>query len=180
VKERLVYFEDERAKARWLDAAASLDAHSPSVRAKARELAQSKPSAAVAAHALFRFVRDAIEYRRDVPWTRGRTQGRERLDSAEVVLSRGWDDCDGKARLLVALARASGRRDLEARIRPVFQGTRFTHVQAELRFPGSRMAGVYRNADTEGWVPAETILRRARLGDLAGDVPREPDGRWLT
>lgn len=176
---RHVHFADEGEKARWLDAAASLDARHPAVAAKAHGIVRYWRGYFDAARRLFEFCH-RLRYRTDA----GDGQpGVEEFADAATVLARGYDDCDGKARCFVALVRALDVGGLEARIVPVFKGQRFRHVQAEVRWPGSeheRAAGTVRHADAAGWIPCELILARAHFGDLPEDVPREPDGRWRT
>jgi hypothetical protein len=115
-------------------------------------------------------VRDGIEYRRD------RVHGIRWEEFADTlsILRRGYDDCDGKSRVLVALVRAltaapppwmqglrlAQLRDTRARIRPVFEGRNFAHVQPELRWPGSEQVP----GNDDGWVIAEVIVEGAGIG----------------
>ena len=104
--------------------------------------------------------------------------GREQIDGftdseadPDTPLIRGFDDCDGKARLFVALCLAAGipsemvpRWDVES--------GRLAHVYARAYVAAPE-------SDRHGWWLAETILRRARLGDVAEQVPVEPEtGKW--
>jgi transglutaminase-like putative cysteine protease len=102
--------------------------------------------------------------------------GREQIDGftdpqgpADMSYLRGSEDCDGKARLFVALCLAAR---IKARMVGRWQHGRLAHVYAE----------VYSNGPTElrqRWWTVETILRRARLGDIAEQVPTEPEtGKW--
>ena len=116
-------------------------------------------------------VRDCINYQLD-----NERVGREQIDGytdppqpALRPLKDGFDDCDAKARMFVAFCLANG---LEAHMVPRWKGVRLAHVYAQvlLRKPGER---------TPRWFYAETILRRARLGDVAEQVPKELEtGRW--
>lgn len=167
---RLLLFEDLRAKADYLDAAASRDALTIAVRRLAFQIASEIPDVEVRARALHRFVRDRIAYRHDRPVMGPITMGEQFADSG-TILARGVDDCDGKSRLLVALVRADPHGDIEARVRPVFPTPdRFSHVQAELRWDGSER---WASADPEGWILAETILRDCELGDDPEKCPRD-------
>lgn len=125
---------------------------------------------AAMAQSIHNFVRDRIRYVRDPIDSRtGRRE--EQFADAGVVLRRGYDDCDGKARLVVALALVAG---LEARIRAVFRVGDFVHVQAELRWRGSEL---YPRAQRGGWVVSETILRGVELGHGAEAMLRDAYGR---
>ena len=49
---------------------------------------------------------------------------------------------------------------------PTWHGDQLQHVSAEVELDGQ-------------WLPVETTLARARLGDRAADVPGErKDGKW--
>jgi len=144
---RVVDFATPRAKADWLDASASLDALEPHIRELARGIVRGAVSKGDAMQKLHRWVRDRIAYVRD-------PGGREEFADSLTVARSGQDDCDGKARLLVALVRSLRDPTMRARIRPVFRGPDFVHVQAELEWPGSR-----------GWVLAEVIVRGVELGE---------------
>lgn len=116
-------------------------------------------------------VRDCIAYQLD-----NERLGREQIDgytdpyvSPLLPLARGVDDCDAKARLFVALCLARG---LEAEMVPRWKGSRLSHVYARVRLRGPR-------DPNPRWWFAETILRRARLGDVAENVPKELEtGKW--
>jgi hypothetical protein len=116
--------------------------------------------------------RDCIRYQLDSDRV-----GREQIDgytdpytSPIEPYTRGTDDCDAKARIFVALCLCRG-------------------VLAEMvpRWKGGKLAHVYGRAFVKGpgdaaprWYLAETILRRARLGDIAEGVPKEIEtGKWL-
>lgn len=115
--------------------------------------------------------RDGIQYQTDTERV-----GREQIDgftdpyvSPLVPYRRGWDDCDAKARFFVALCLASG---LRAEMVGRWRGGKLAHVYGR----------VYVKSPAEPlprWHLAETILRRARLGDIAEQVPKESDtGKW--
>ena len=156
---RIVRFASMLDKARWLDTAASLDSTSPRVAMLARRIVGAAHGIA-SLRALHRWVRDAIAYVPD------RVEGmrREELADAETILVRGFDDCDGKARLFVALVRALGDPFLQARIVPIF--TRhpfdFVHVQAEAR---AGMRWTSWPDERAPWQLAELTIAGVELGD---------------
>lgn len=85
------------------------------------------------------------------------------------VVDRGGDDCDEKARLFVALMLAAG---FAAKMVPWWTSSgEFAHVSAEF-------LSYTRKGEPE-WLNAETILKRAQLGELADEVPRDAGGEWL-
>ena len=133
-------------KAQWMDAAASLDALDPVVRRVARLVVGRADDPRQRAELLHRYVRDRIWYSRD-PF------GIEMTPDARVILQEGTEDCDGKARLLVALVRALRDPRLAARLRSVWTGRSFTHAQVELR------------AGDGPWRLAEVIVRGVGVDD---------------
>lgn len=155
---RLARFSDDAAKARWLAAAARLDAADPRIVELAHAIAPRELSRPEAAERLFAWVRDRIAYRPDRAPDGER---REVLADAWTVAARRWDDCDGKARLFVALALARG---LPAEIVPVWRRGEFAHVAARV------------DRGT-GWESADPTMRRAWIGALPEDVPRDARGR---
>lgn len=138
---------------------------------------------AAQASALHRFVRDGIRYQRD-------PNRREQLADPRVTLGRGYDDCDGKVAVFVALARALG---MEADIWPVWEpGTEETpdpvldHVQGAVRWPASERyrpsVGVaLEPVDTldapsgRGWVISDQTIAGAELGQDPRGVARNPE-----
>ena len=66
----------------------------------------------------------------------------------------------------------------QARIRAVFRKhpLDFVHVQAEVRFPGSKRTT---SADADGWVLTELILKGCELGQNPDDMPRGPRGERI-
>lgn len=110
--------------------------------------------------------RDGVRFVRDTDRTGGEDIAgitRPYGDPLEP-LERGSDDCDAKARLLVALLLAGG---LGARMVPWWgpEGD-LDHVAAEAMLDGR-------------WLHLETILSRARIGDEPQQVPVEPStGKW--
>lgn len=168
------------AKAQWLDAAASIDAHRSGVGALARRLALgsgagSLVDATPVVQAAFLFWRDAIRYTRDRTIETG--QRAEQFADADTVISRGYDDCDGKARGFVATLRAIAQLGVPvvARIVPIFSASfdDFKHVQAEARWLGSE---TFPLVGADGWVLAELTLKGVPLG--AGvEAARYTDGR---
>ena len=89
----------------------------------------------------------------------------EKPDDAVDALYRGVDDCDAKARLFCALCLAQG---VQAQIVPHWEHGALAHVSAAF------------SADGATWVPVELTLSRARLGDVAKDIPKETTGKWQT
>lgn len=116
-------------------------------------------------------VRDCIVYKLD-----SERVGREQIDGytdpekdGDASLTRGYDDCDGKARLFVAICLAGGIR---AEMVPRWKGEKLAHVYARAWCAGPN--------ETARWWFAETILRRARLGEESESVPKETEtGKWL-
>ena len=116
--------------------------------------------------------RDCIVYQTD-----NDRVGREQIDgwtpdpyiSPLEPYTRGVDDCDAKARMFVALCLC---RKMHAEMVPRTKGTRLAHVYGRVFVQGPH--------DTAPrWYLAETILRRARLGDIAESVPKEIEtGKW--
>jgi transglutaminase-like putative cysteine protease len=92
----------------------------------------------------------------------GVTRHPEPNDALDAYI-RGKDDCDSKARLFVALCLARG---FNARLWPLWKNGELSHVAGEVEHNGK-------------WIHAETILSRARLGEMHTDVPKEPTtGKW--
>lgn len=112
--------------------------------------------------------RDGVPYRSDVARVghediAGLT--RPYADPLEALKRPDGDDCDTKARLLVALLLAG---NLAARMVPWWNNDTadLDHVSAEVALDGR-------------WVHCETILSRARLGDEPQFVPVERStGKW--
>lgn len=115
--------------------------------------------------------RDCIQYQLDSDRV-----GREQIDGltdsqgpADAPLTRGYDDCDAKARLFVAICIAGG---INAEMVPRWKGERLAHVYARALVTGP-------SDSVARWYLAETILSRARLGDVAEQVPKELEtGKW--
>lgn len=165
-RRRTVSFASGREKSAYLDAMASLDARQPPVRAFAARIvcARGPNETEPIVRDFHRFVRDCIRYVHD-------PSAEEMADSA-TILNRGFDDCDGKSRLFVALCRAVG---IPARIRPVFNAAGdFIHVQAETRWPGSERLPL---AQPGGWLLAETTVQGCELGQDPASAPRDRNGR---
>jgi len=106
-----------------------------------------------------------IAYESDI-----RRVGHEDFDKPDNVWRRGVDDCDGKARLFVALCRAA---DVRAELVPGWKPDELnpnelwlSHVSAKVRTGGI-------------WLPVELTLKRAQLGEVGQQVPKEGDGKWL-
>src|SRR6185369_2751129 len=103
-EDRVLTFKTLDEKARWLDAEASLDSLREGVQVAAGRVTR-EISPEMRARKLQRWVRDNIKYVADFRVSTGQ-EGEELADS-ETILRRGYDDCDGKSRLFVALVRAA-------------------------------------------------------------------------
>jgi transglutaminase-like putative cysteine protease len=155
IRRELTYANLE-AKARWLDAAASLDAREPHIRELAIrfEKARGANDPRGIATDIHAFARDAISY----------CYGPSHQEFADswTILNRpggACDNCAGKSRVFVALCRAV---EIDARILPNFvHPDEFNHVQAQVRWPGS---GSEPTAEAGGWLRAELIVRGVPLG----------------
>jgi len=162
---RHITWANAEAKAQWIDGMAYTDAKLTLVRDFAARVAFAlDPNDREGlARTLQRFVRDQIRYVPDPTY--------EEISDSQTILERAWGDCDDKARLFTALARAVG---IDARVRPVEdEEGLFYHVQCEARWPGSdRM----KNAQPGGWVLAELILRDCDLGDSPTMFPCASNG----
>lgn len=172
---RVLSFATLEDKAKWLDAAASLDALRQEVQTQAKRF-QSYSDAEARTRAIQRWVRDAIKYQYDFRATQG-TPGEEFADTSSL-LKRGYGDCDDKARAFVALVRAAEMQaplGARARIRPVFtkEPHQFVHVQAEVTWPRSEL---HENAMAGGWLLAELIVRGCEIGQDPDTVPRLASG----
>lgn len=154
----------EIAKLRILQKGADDDATDPFIVEHATKLARAhKPDDYEAiANEIHRFVRDGIRYQRDPAL-------KEEFESAGTVLRRGWDDCDGKSRLAVALALALG---IEAEINPMWRDGYLTHVQWRVRWPMSQRA---KGAQADGWVVGELTVKGAELGQDPRTIAKNPE-----
>jgi len=116
--------------------------------------------------------RDCIVYQTD-----NDRIGREQIDgltdpyvSPLAPFQRGYDDCDAKARFFVGLCVC---RRMNAEMVPRRRGFKLAHVYGRVVVQGPR-------DKTPRWYLAETILGRARLGEIAEAVPKEIEtGKWL-
>lgn len=175
---RVVQFASLEEKARWLDAAASLDSLRGNVQQFARRfLGVEGPEART--RAIHRWVRDHIHYEFDFRVSQNE-RGEEFVDT-ETMIRRGYADCDDKARGFVAIVRAAEMlRPLgtEARIRSVFvrHPLAFVHVQVEVRWPRSQLD---ERAQPGGWLLAELILKNCEIGEDPDQCPRGPRGERL-
>lgn len=171
-KARILSFSTLGEKADWLDAAASFDTALLYCRKFAERFANiADPERR--ARAIQHWVRDKIHYVQDYRIVEG-LPGEEFADS-ETVLRRGYDDCDGKSRLFVCLARICG---LDVRIRPVFarHPLDFVHVQSEVRWPGSDRLSC---SEPGGWCLVELILKGCEIGQNPDDMPRDSRGHRM-
>lgn len=172
---RVVRWSTLTEKAKWLDAAAALDALRGHVMGIASRFTQI-PDAEARTRAIHRWVRDRIRYVHD--WRVSTGAPGEEFADAESVVRRGFGDCDDKARLFVSLVRAAEMLrplGVEVRVRPVFvrDPWAFVHVQAEVRWHRSDLAD---GAMPGGWLLAELILRDCEIGQDPDSVPRGPHG----
>jgi hypothetical protein len=102
----------------------------------------------------------------------------------EPVLLNSADDCDTKARLCASLALAGGlRARLEGLTRTETRSVRpgLTETAYVLTtLPEHELDHVYPVLTVDGVeLPAETIFRRAQLGEAPLSVPREENKTWL-
>lgn len=155
---RKMIFEKPIDKVNWLDAQASYDATYPEVQALAYRFANTRQPGDYEGlvRDFQRFVRDSIRY--VVDSDNGDDDGEE-FDDSRDILARGYDDCDGKGRLFCALCRAVG---IPCRIRGFFQGTHFTHVQAEVAYPGVQYNPLVQD---NGFLLVELIIQGVELGE---------------
>jgi transglutaminase-like putative cysteine protease len=167
-------FRDDEEKWIFLRDAPQIDAQEPAVKRVAWLLFDvARGNVERFCKLAMAFCRDVIRYESDTV----RTGGEDIQPKGELsdILDRGTDDCDGKARLFVALCLAVG---IDARMvdhwhadASVPNGRDLYHVSAEVRIPGRAAA-----------MPVELTLYRARLGDNPSDfplsVPKETAGHW--
>lgn len=169
----LLQFKTELDKCFYLNEQAHThDQKSALVQEKAR-LFLSHGSPLSALSALHRFVRDFVKYRHD-------PGGREQFADVDTVLSRQFDDCDGKARSVVALAVALGKLrpewHIQARTVPHWRLNHFAHVSAEIRFAGSDNHG---RANAQGWLCSDPIVKGLELG-MTPEDGRDPKTGHIT
>lgn len=145
-----------------------LDSHNPKLKSIAKSLWDaSLHRPLIFIKLAYACAKDCITYESDIKQfghedIAGVTRHPEPNDAIDAYL-RGSDDCDAKARFFVALCLAAG---LEARLWPLWKSEDLSHVAGEVRLNGH-------------WIHAETILSRARLGEMHTDVPKEPTtGKW--
>jgi Transglutaminase-like superfamily len=173
--DRVLAFSSLEEKAKWLDAAAGLDALRSQVQRLARRFLRIEDPEA-RTRAIQRWVRDHIKYQYDFRVSMG-VPGEEFADTSSL-LDRKFGDCDDKARAFVAIVRAAEMLKplrVEARIRPVFTRLpkQFVHVQAEVRWPRSTS---HDNAMPGGWLLSELIVKGCEIGQDPDTVPRLPNG----
>ncbi len=156
-------FRDDREKLAAMIAGAEADGQKGPIRELALRLTRAKAADDWRGQIqeLHRFVRDGIRYVHD-------PNRREQLADALTVLSRGADDCDGKARLLAALGLSLG---IETKIWPKWKGSRLVHVQVAFKAPGSEK---WPGARADGWVIADPTIKGAELGEDPLSKPRNP------
>ena len=128
------------------------------------ELSQSEPMRFFTL--VLAVARDGVKFESDIKQFGGEhiagvTRPPEPNDAVDAYI-RGHDDCDAKARLFVALCLAAG---FKARLWPLWRHGVLQHVAAEVQFQ-------------KRWIHAETIVSRARLGELHLEVPKETNGKW--
>jgi hypothetical protein len=143
-----VRFESKEAKAVWMQHGAERDSMHPLVLQWARVFAPfPRPERE---RRILNFCQFSIRYVRDPKV--------EVLDSSPVCLTRGFGDCDAKARLFCALCLACG---VDAKIDPVFRGDRFPHVRARVFEPDDWQPG-----DHAGWIVADPTILNSDIGSL--------------
>jgi len=159
---------DSQHKWKLLSEMPAIDAKSPRLRSIADLLwrvSEARPK--VFLRLAFALAKDCVVYESDIKQfghedIAGVTRQPEPNDALDAY-DRGSDDCDAKARLFVALCLAAG---FEARLWPLWKEGELAHVAGEVKYRGE-------------WVHAETILSRARLGEMHTEVPKEPTtGKW--
>lgn len=155
---RIIEFRTELDKAVYLNRQAhTRDQLSPRVQQAAKQFSTcAGPQDAL--EQLHRWVRDSVKYKHD-------PGGREQFADAETVLERRFDDCDGKARVFVAIATALGELRptwaIEAEIVPHWRAGHFVHVSARARWRGSRY---HVRANPQGYVPSDPIVGGLEFG----------------
>lgn len=166
---------EEWRKWQFLEAIPTKDASDPNLRGIADCLRNAARESAFPdwtfASLCLALARDGIQYQTDTERV-----GREQIDgftdpyvSPLVPYRRGWDDCDAKARFFVGLCLAGG---LEAKMVGRWRSGRLAHVYGTVNCQAPK-------EPARRWHIAETILARARLGDIAERVPKESDtGKW--
>jgi transglutaminase-like putative cysteine protease len=164
---RPLTFASLEEKAAWLDAAASLDARHPGVRAFAQRFQKGHANdPGYVAREIHKFARDGISY------CFGPSH-QEFADTWTIIAEGGaaCDNCAGKSRVFVALCRAI---EIDARIVPNFASPDdFNHVQAQVRWAGSERDP---NAGPGGWLRVELIVRGVPLGAGPSAGQRTPSG----
>lgn len=180
---RTLTFATQRAKAAWLCQQLGSDAGSASVKRVAEaigHIAQDVGRSRADRARLFcelahRWSRDTIRYIGDYT---GQPGTKEQFAPPDFIIARGYDDCDGKARIVAAVVVAGAHLgfDVQAQIHPVFRGEDFVHVQALVRYPGS---AEHPSALDGGWLLSDPIVCGAELGD-GPERFRRPDGRVPT
>ncbi len=163
-------------KAAYLDGCARLEATCLPVLRTARMFTGIKTDYGRAL-AIYTWVRDRIRYVRDPKGPDGKP--REQFADCPTILSRRFDDCDGKVRLFCALCHACG---IEARVRPVVRNLgagenfeNFEHVQAEVYLPDYH----HPNLRHDGWLPIELILADVPFGFGCERARRGLDGQFV-
>ncbi len=159
---------DSQHKWKLLQEMPELDSRNPKLKAISKSLWEaSLERPLVFIKLAYACAKDCINYESDIKQfgqedIAGITRHPEPNDAIDAYL-RGNDDCDAKARFFVALCLAAG---FEARLWPLWKGEDLSHVAGEVRLNGH-------------WIHAETILGRARLGEMHTEVPKEPTtGKW--
>lgn len=140
IRHRVIEFDSNLAKARYMALGSIEDVHLPEVQRWAavfNRLPMGERPAAI-----LKFCQYAIDYVRDPK--------REVLEDASVTLCRGFGDCDAKTRVFVALCRACGIR---AREHPVRPDQDFPHIFAEVFLRGQ-------------WLPVDPTILNSSIGRI--------------
>ncbi|MDC0740973.1 transglutaminase-like domain-containing protein [Polyangium mundeleinium] len=143
----VVHFPSNLEKARFMAAGSVADLRLPEVQRWAavfRKLPLVERPAAI-----LKFCQYAIDYVRD--------PRREVLEDSAVTLLRGYGDCDAKARVFVALCRASGVPAREHCVRPAQD---FPHILAEVWVNGRwrRVDPTILNSSIDRIPPSSTAI----------------------
>lgn len=140
IRPRLIQFPSNLAKARFMAAGSVKDVELPEVKRWAAVFSQLPIQERPAA--ILKFCQYAIDYVRD--------PHREVLEDSAVTLLRGYGDCDAKARVFIALCRASG---IPAREHPVRPDQDFPHIFADVFVNGQ-------------WQPVDPTILNSSIGRI--------------
>jgi len=177
-RRRRLHFRDDFEKLAFIQEGAARDAQKTPVVQLATTLVRpfAPDDYARRVQEIHRFVRDGIHYQHD-------PNLRQRLTDAETALNWGMENCTGKTRTAVALARSLG---IDAKHWGVWRGPVLVHVQPAYRWPGSEMfPGAKSDTDPRAgrqlaptgkaeWVIGEVTVKGAELGADPLQIPKNP------